>query len=150
MKVSGKRELSTVSTSPITTSNCQYRNVRTTFILIILLFIYSSSAFSQDGYATYYTSRSCKKEGTSGIWTASRERYKESAFTCARPYDRFGSKFRVTRVSTGKSVVVRCNDRGPGRGPRSRGVVIDLTPAAFKRLAPLEKGRIQVHVTDIK
>lgn len=42
----------------------------------------------------------------------------------------FGTMVRVTHRKTGKSVVVRINDRGPF----VRGRVIDLTPAAAREL----------------
>jgi rare lipoprotein A len=50
----------------------------------------------------------------------------------------FGTKVRVTHRDTGRSVVVRINDRGPF----VRGRVIDVTPAAaralgFSGLAPV-------------
>jgi rare lipoprotein A len=50
----------------------------------------------------------------------------------------FGTKVRVTHRRTGRSVVVRINDRGPF----IRGRVIDLTPAGaralgFSGLAPV-------------
>jgi rare lipoprotein A len=50
----------------------------------------------------------------------------------------FGTMVRVTHTKTGKTVVVRINDRGPF----IRGRVIDLTPAAarvlgFSGLAPV-------------
>ncbi len=51
----------------------------------------------------------------------------------------FGTLVRVTNQHTGRSVVVRINDRGPF----IRGRVIDLTPAAaralgFSGLAPVD------------
>lgn len=86
------------------------------------------------GLASYYTVKSCQREGTSGVWTASGERYDEGAFTCALPWKPDGAEYMVYSHQTGRSVVVRHNDRGPGRGPQAKGVVIDLTPAAWKAL----------------
>ena len=42
----------------------------------------------------------------------------------------FGTKVRVTNDRTGRSVIVRINDRGPF----VRGRVIDVTPAAAREL----------------
>ena len=87
------------------------------------------------GKATYYTEVSCKQEGTSGVWTASSERYDESAYTVALPWRGFGQRYRVCRAEhPERCVVVRHTDYGPGRGARARGVVADLTPAAFDAL----------------
>jgi len=66
----------------------------------------------------------------SGGRTASGERASPSAFTAAHRTLPFGTHVRVTDDRTGRSVVVRINDRGPF----VRGRVIDLTPAAAHAL----------------
>ena len=104
-------------------------------------------AWAQEGYATYYTKASCQREGTSGVWTASGEEYDEQALTAALPRRDWGGSYRVCHAD--KCVVVRHNDYGPGKKPRARGVVIDLTPAAFKLLSPLSEGKISVTVEEI-
>lgn len=95
-------------------------------------------AQAQEGLATYYTAASCRLEGTSGAWTASGERYNEMAFTAALPQRGFGHRYRVCRTedrwAQETCVVVVHNDAGPGRRARARGVIIDLTPAAFDAL----------------
>ena len=109
------------------------------------------------GYATYYTVASCQREGTSGTLTASGERYNESLMTCAlwrvgkhgRPLRPDGRLVRVQNVENGKELVVRWTDNGPGRKARERGVVIDLTPAAFEKLGgKLRDGRIRVEIQE--
>jgi rare lipoprotein A len=52
------------------------------------------------------------------------------ALTAAHPTLPFGSKVRVTNQHTGRSVVVRINDRGPF----VRGRIIDLSPAAARAI----------------
>lgn len=101
-----------------------------------------------EGFATYYTVKSCQREGTSGVWTASGERYDERSLTCALPHHRFGKTYKVTSLTTGRSVVVRHTDFGPGRGSQRRGNIIDLTPKAFSELnnGNLKDGRIAVSV----
>lgn len=112
------------------------------------------------GRASYYTRQSCQREGTSGVWTANGEAYDETALTAALPHHHFGGLYRVCRrdvPGAGRGaleqdhgcVVVRHNDYGPGRGPRRNGVVIDLAPAAFRQLAPLSAGVVEVTVTPI-
>ena len=51
----------------------------------------------------------------------------------------FGTRVKVTNLSNGKSVDVVINDRGI-----QGGAIIDLTADAFKLIAPLGAGRIQV------
>ncbi len=106
-----------------------------------------------EGLATYYTEESCKREGTSGVWTANGERFDENALTCAMRSRAWGSKFKVTNLANGKSIIVRLNDFGPGKKPTARGVIIDLTPAGMKALGAWDKrkaGEIKVRVEAIK
>jgi len=110
------------------------------------------------GYATYYTVASCKAEGTSGVLTASGKQYDESQMTCALPFHprkvngrrAWGQRYRITNLRTGKSIICTHLDYGPGKKARTRGVVCDLTPAAFKALGgKLRDGRIKVKVEKI-
>jgi rare lipoprotein A len=48
-----------------------------------------------------------------GARTASGEQFNPNELTAAHPNLPFGTKLRVTDVDTGRSVVVRVNDRGP-------------------------------------
>lgn len=91
-------------------------------------------ALAKDGLASYYTVKSCQAEGTSGVYTATGDRYDEGALTCALPWKPDGKLYMVYAHETGRSVVVRHNDLGPGRGPQRKGVVIDLTPRAWREL----------------
>lgn len=116
---------------------------------LVALFISSISAASE-GYASYYTEASCKREGTSGIYTANGERFNEAALTCALRSRAWGRSYKVTNLDNQKTVMVRHNDYGPGRGPASKGVIIDLTPAAFQALgAKPKQGKIRVRVEEL-
>jgi rare lipoprotein A len=107
-------------------------------------------ACAEDGDATYYTTKSCQREGTSGVYTASGQRFDESALTCARRSRKWGSRFQVTNLDNGKTIEVRLNDFGPGKGPTVRGVIIDLTPEGFRRLgAKPKQGKLRVRVTPV-
>lgn len=55
-----------------------------------------------------------------------------------------GTRLLVTHGE--RSVVVLLTDRGPARKLRARGRVLDLSRAAFARLAPLSAGVIEVRV----
>jgi rare lipoprotein A len=66
----------------------------------------------------------------SGGRTANGEVARASALTAAHRTLPFGTMVKVTNTGTGRSVVVRINDRGPF----VRGRVIDLTPAGASAL----------------
>ncbi len=66
----------------------------------------------------------------SGGRSASGEKASPSGLTAAHRTLPFGTLVRVTNQATGRSVVVRINDRGPF----VRGRVIDVTPAAAQAL----------------
>src|SRR5579864_3665224 len=78
------------------------------------------SASAQSGIASIY----------SGGRTADGERASASGLTAAHRSLPFGTMVRVTNQSTGRSVVVRINDRGPFVSGR----IIDLTPAGARAL----------------
>jgi len=120
-------------------------------IFLMVLSLLSGTAYAETGIATFYTEKSCQAEGNSGKLTASGEVFNEKAMTCALPHLGFGKEYMVYNPDTDKTVVVRHNDFGPGRGPRRKGVVIDLTPAAFKSLGgELKNGKINVSYMEIK
>lgn len=120
------------------------KKILTTFFI---LSIFSST--TEASTASWYSYKSCIKEGTSGVFTASGERFDENAMTCALPHRNFGGLYKVTNIKNGKSVVVRHTDFGPGRKPRSRGVVVDLSKGAFQKIGTLRDGIIPVRVEAI-
>jgi rare lipoprotein A len=77
---------------------------------------------AQVGIASYY------KHGRK---TANGERFNPNGMTAAHRTLKFGTRVRVTHLKSGRSVVVRINDRGPfGSGRR----IIDLSYGAAKAL----------------
>lgn len=78
------------------------------------------TASAQTGIASIY----------SGGRTADGEHARASGLTAAHRSLPFGTMVRVTNQRTGRSVVVRINDRGPF----VRGRIIDLTPAAARAI----------------
>jgi rare lipoprotein A len=76
------------------------------------------------GEASWYASK------FQGRRTASGERFNGRAFTAAHRTLPPGTYVRVTLLATGKSVIVRINDRGPF----VRGRIIDLSYAAAQAL----------------
>jgi len=77
-----------------------------------------------------------------GRKTASGEIYDMRKMTAAHRTLPFGIKVRVTELSTGRTVVVRINDRGPF----IKGRIIDLSLAAAQRLGIVEAGSAKVQV----
>jgi rare lipoprotein A len=87
----------------------------------------------QRGYATWYGT----SPGQEGGPTASGERFHKNALTAAHRTLPMGTVVRVTEVHSGRSVVVRINDRGP-YGDHSR--IIDLSEAAARKLGIIDAG----------
>ncbi len=68
--------------------------------------------------------------GFHGRLTANGERFNTNAFTAAHKTLPFGTNVKVTNNKTGRSVVVRINDRGP----YVHGRVIDLSKASARAI----------------
>ena len=145
--------------------------MKITLLIILAFFLLLTTARSENaesvkssyehkviGVATYYTKESCQREGTSGILMASNKPYVESAMTCALPFHppiknnrrQWGQEYKITCLVSGKCIKVKHMDYGPGKKAQARGVIIDLTPAAFKKLCPLRKGRVKVRVERVR
>jgi rare lipoprotein A len=99
------------------------------------IFMFSVSAEAGVvGMASYYKS---------GKRTANGERFNPHGLTAAHRNLKFGTKVRVTNVRTGKSVVVRINDRGPF----IRGRIIDLSLGAAKVIGLTKTGVAKISYT---
>lgn len=94
----------------------------------------------EEGLASWYGAEFHGRTTASGI------AFDRRAMVAAHPTLPFGTRVRVVRTATGASVVVRVVDRGPAAGPRSRGVVIDLSEAAAERLGFIREGRARVRL----
>jgi rare lipoprotein A len=79
----------------------------------------------------------------SGEVTANGEAFNPMGMTAAHRRFKFGTWLRVENPESGKSVVVRVNDRGPYIDGRS----LDLSLGAAKKLGMVEKGVVTVKVT---
>ena len=87
------------------------------------------------GLASFYSSDFHGK-----CCTASGERVNVYSLTAAHRTLPFGARVKVTNLRNKRSVIVRINDRGPYYGSR----IIDLSRAAFDRIALKDKGVIKV------
>ena len=99
----------------------------------------SVRTFRQRGLASWYGRK------FHGQRTSSGEIYDMYAMTAAHPTLPIPSYARVTSAATGRSVVVRVNDRGPFWPGR----VIDLSYAAAWKLGYVEQGSTMVEVDAI-
>jgi rare lipoprotein A len=72
--------------------------------------------------------------------TANGETFNPKALTAAHPTLPFGTRLRVTNVSTGRSVTVRINDRGPFVAGR----VVDVSYSAAESLGIVGRGTAKV------
>ncbi len=86
--------------------------------------------FIQEGVASWYG------PGYHGRQTSSGEVFDQEAMTAAHVSFVFGTQVKVTLLSTGRSVVVRINDRFPSH----KGRVIDLSRAAARRIGLIGPG----------
>jgi len=80
--------------------------------------------------------------GFHGRRTANGEIFNANAMTAAHRTLPFGSKVRVTSQASGRSVVVRINDRGPFVGNR----IIDLSKASAQALGISGLGLVSLSV----
>ncbi len=96
----------------------------------------SPAGYVEQGMASYYGNK------FHGRRTSSQEVYDMYAFTAAHRSLPLPSFARVTNLDTGKSVVVRVNDRGPFH----EGRVIDLSYAAAVKIGVHPRGTARVEV----
>lgn len=75
-----------------------------------------------------------------GRTTANGEIFDMYALTAAHKDLPFGARLRVTDVATGRSVIVRINDRGPYLGQRA----LDLSFGAARELGIVRRGLAEV------
>lgn len=113
----------------------------------------SGRSATLEGWATFYTVESCKKErwGNRTPLMANGKPLNDSLLTCAMPGLPTGRLYRVTMLNGAatNSVVVRHQDRGPGMKAQKRGVIIDLTSSAMMVLAGekgMKQGKVMVTV----
>lgn len=91
-----------------------------------------------EGLASYYGA------GLHGRPTASGEPFDKDQLTAAHRTLRFGSCVEVTSLSTGRSVRVRVNDRGPFVAGR----IIDVSEAAARALGMVAAGVTRVRLAE--
>ena len=111
----------------------------TCLILLLMLSACATGAprptlCAQTGLASWYRPRLHR--------TADGDRNGSDALIAAHRTLPFGVRVRVTDLDSGRSVIVRIDDRGPF----IRGRIIDLSPAAAKRLGMRRDGVAKVRL----
>lgn len=104
----------------------------------VLLSLMCCCVFAQQqrGIASYYA------RSATGARTANGERLHHDSLTCAHRTHPFGTRLKVSCPATGRTVIVRVNDRGPF----VRGRIIDLSWGAARQLGIIAMGLAQVTV----
>ena len=92
------------------------------------------------------TSFTCTWYGSAfhGNYTKSGEIFDKNKLTCASNHFKIGTRLKITNVENGKSVIVKVNDSGSFKDKN-----IDLSEGAFKRIANLKQGRIEIKVKKV-
>jgi len=119
------------------------RLVPTVVALLILISVPTGASakvvipgYTQQGIASYYGGK------FHGRKTASGEIFNQWARSAAHKSLPLGTKVRVTKLSNGRSIVVRINDRGPF----VKGRIIDLSRKAAQDLGIIKSGVAKVKV----
>jgi rare lipoprotein A len=97
-------------------------------------------AAHHDAAPTQLASQGVASFYTEGQQTASGEKFDTNDLTAAHPTLPFGTRLRVTNVTTGRSVTVRVNDRGP----YIPGRIVDVSHSAASALGMVESGIAKV------
>jgi rare lipoprotein A len=109
--------------------------------LIGLVLLYQvAGPYYEVGIASWYG------PGFDGNLTANGEVYDMDGISAAHKTLPFGTVVRVVEFSTGKSIVVRINDRGPF----IEGRIIDLSKGAARELGIIDKGITKVGLRIIR
>jgi rare lipoprotein A len=97
----------------------------------------AETQIASHGIASFYTT---------GTKTASGEKFNTNELTAAHRTLPFGTRLRVTNVTTGRSVTVRVNDRGPF----IHGRVVDVSYAAATTLGMVGGGIAKVKLEVVR
>jgi rare lipoprotein A len=109
------------------------KRVLTVAFVAAIAFQIGEASAANVGYASYYAH---------GKKTANGERFNPHGMTAAHRRLPFGTKVRVKHLATGRSVVVRINDRGPF----IRNRIIDLSLGAASVLGIRRSGVAKVSI----
>ena len=104
--------------------------------VVIIIFSFMSLSTTASHASSYEGTFVRASFYSSGSRTASGERFNQHGFTAASRTLPFGTRLYVSNPATGRSVIVRINDRGPF----VRGRELDLARGAAVALGMIERG----------
>jgi len=114
-----------------------------TTVVTAMILLFSVPAMAET--ASWYSRESCIKE--SGQCTmANGKELDDEAFTCASWDYVFGTVLEITNLQNGRKITCTVSDRGPAKRLYIKGRTIDLSKAAFRAIADLKLGIIQIKV----
>lgn len=93
-----------------------------------------SGPYPRRGMASWYSAKV----------TATGEKFDGNDLTCALRKTGFGRRYKVCNIANNKCVTVRHNNFGPSKYFYNKGRIVDLSKAAFSRIADLDEGVITV------
>ena len=114
------------------------RGILLIIMMISTLGLYSFNKYNADDAKTSIASFYHDK--FNGRKTASGEIFSNAKLTAANRTLPFGTNIKVTNLRTGKSVIVKVNDRGPFHSSRA----IDLSKAAFDAIGNTKRGTMPI------
>ncbi len=106
----------------------------TVILVSVAVFFSFFGPYYETGIASWYG------PGFDGKLTANGEVYDMNGISAAHKTLPFGTIVRVVDLETGRSIVVRINDRGPF----VEGRIIDLSKGAAEKLGIVERGITEV------
>ena len=104
-------------------------------LILIMGWLIATSLTYKNFKATWYG------DAYHGKRTYSGEVFDMNKMTAASNHFQIGDKLKVTNKLNGKSVIVRINDKGAMSKE-----IIDLSKGAFRKIADLKKGIIDIQV----
>lgn len=110
-----------------------------TFLTVLMVLLFSLAFAQRSGTASFYHDKYDGRRAANGSI------FKQSGMTCASNVHKMGTMLRVTNKENGKSVLVKVTDTGGFRLPR----IVDLSKAAFSKIASLKRGLVTVLVEEI-
>lgn len=112
------------------------KNIAPILFSLSFLFISCGRYITESGQASYYGGKFDGKK------TANGEIFHQSELTAAHKTLPFGTKVQVKNLTTGRTVKVRINDRGPYVADR----IIDLSTEAASRIGLISQGVAKVQI----
>lgn len=108
---------------------------------LVMSFNKNTSTLNEE-YVYQYGKASYYGQPFIGRKTASGEIFTEHLYTCAHKTLPFGTKLKVTNLNSGKSIIVKVNDRGPFVKSR----IVDLSLRGARELGLMQSGVANVSI----